>query len=97
MIGSAHPGNANDMPEFVFNCKTCHDGSLGKEIGSPVDHKVNVDYRPNKDFKILSDRRIVLIQGKVTCVSCHNPYNLTSAKLVKDNTSSKLCLTCHNR
>jgi predicted CXXCH cytochrome family protein len=95
MIGSAHPGNSNDMPEFVFSCHACHNGTLGKDIGGQMDHKVNVYYRPNRDFNNLSDRRIVLVDGKVTCVSCHNPYKSTSAKLAKDNTSSRLCLTCH--
>lgn len=97
MIGSAHPGNSSDMPEFVFNCKTCHDGALGNDIGGPVDHKVDVDYQQNSDFKILSDTRIVLVYGKVTCVSCHDPYKSSSVKLAMDNTSSRLCLTCHNK
>lgn len=97
MIGSAHPGNSNNMPDFVNDCKTCHNGTLGKEVGGPQDHKVDVPYLSNENFKSIQDKRVVFVDGKVTCVSCHNPYKSTSAKLVKDNASSKLCLTCHNK
>jgi predicted CXXCH cytochrome family protein len=97
VIGVAHMGSSKNQLDFIRDCQICHDGTLGKEIGDPMDHTVNVDYQPNKDFKTLRDRRVVLFDGKITCVSCHNPYSTTTARLIKDNTSSKLCLTCHNK
>lgn len=39
-----------------------------------------------------------LESGKVQCTSCHSPHNDQFGKfLVKANTASALCVTCHNR
>ncbi|MBI4668291.1 MAG: cytochrome c3 family protein [Elusimicrobia bacterium] len=39
----------------------------------------------------------MLRDGKLQCVSCHNPHNPGNGKfLVKSNAGSALCLTCHN-
>lgn len=97
MIGSAHLGDSKDPSDFTLNCQVCHDGTIGGEIGDPADHKVDVDYLVNKDFKIIRDRRVVIFDGKITCVSCHNPYVTTKGRLAKDNIGSKLCLTCHKK
>jgi predicted CXXCH cytochrome family protein len=41
------------------------------------------------------DKRIKLVQGKVSCVSCHNSYSESKCQLVMDNRGSRLCLGCH--
>lgn len=38
---------------------------------------------------------IVLIQGKVGCISCHNPLNPEKRHLVVSNSNSSLCFSCH--
>lgn len=40
---------------------------------------------------------IKLIDGKVGCSSCHNPYSKEQSKLVMSNRGSRLCLACHNK
>jgi predicted CXXCH cytochrome family protein len=40
---------------------------------------------------------IKLIEGKVGCSSCHNPYSKERSKLVMSNRGSRLCLACHNK
>jgi predicted CXXCH cytochrome family protein len=100
LIGSAHLAETPELKASpVSGCMNCHDGSVGSVKGRSGDHTVNVLYVPNKQEKLktVTDRRIVFIDGKVTCVSCHNPYKSTIAKLVKSNKESRLCLTCHLR
>lgn len=40
---------------------------------------------------------IKLIEGKVGCSSCHNPYSKERNKLVMSNKGSRLCLACHDK
>lgn len=39
----------------------------------------------------------LLVNGRVECISCHNPHNSMNitGMLKINNTNSKLCLTCH--
>ena len=39
---------------------------------------------------------ILLPEGKVSCVSCHEVYKKQHGKLVMSNRGSSLCLQCHN-
>ncbi|MBL4701171.1 MAG: hypothetical protein JKX85_07925, partial [Phycisphaeraceae bacterium] len=41
------------------------------------------------------DQRIQLVDGKVSCISCHSPYSKENNLLVMSNDRSKLCLSCH--
>lgn len=38
-----------------------------------------------------------LIDGKVGCLTCHNPFNKKKYHLAIDNEQSKLCFSCHTR
>lgn len=40
-------------------------------------------------------QEIRLFDGRVGCVSCHNPYSKMSNKLAMSNEGSALCLACH--
>ncbi|MDP2168407.1 MAG: cytochrome c3 family protein [Thermodesulfovibrionales bacterium] len=97
LLGIAHMGDAPDIEGQVHNCLTCHDGSVGKQAGGPGEHKTDVLYIKGKDMKTVTDRKVVFVNGKVTCISCHNPYGIDSAKISKPNTESRLCLTCHRK
>ena len=97
LIDAAHMGNSPGIKEMVHACLECHDGSMGKTAGGPGDHKVDVLYLNKKDLNPVTEEAIVFIDGKVTCISCHNPYASDSARLAKDNTESRLCLTCHRK
>lgn len=65
-------------------------------------HPIGVSYRdafrrdPN-GFRPPSmlDERIRLVNGQVSCISCHNLYAETPMKLVMSNKRSRLCLECH--
>lgn len=49
-------------------------------------------YRP---IKMIS-RKILLPNGKLSCVSCHQGYAREHGKLVINNTGSALCFECHD-
>jgi predicted CXXCH cytochrome family protein len=95
MIGTAHIGNSETNIQITSLCVSCHDGTAAKEADGPGNHQTEVLYLIKKKFREISDKRVVFIDGKVTCLSCHNPYTLSASKLVKSNMGSRLCLTCH--
>jgi len=79
-----------------------HDGD--PEISAPGSHPIGVSYeeaymRSPKEFRppSLLDRRITLVNGQVSCLSCHNLYADTPMKLVMSNERSRLCLSCHRK
>jgi len=41
-------------------------------------------------------KEIWLPDGKLSCVSCHQPYKKEHGKLVVTNANSSLCLQCHS-
>jgi predicted CXXCH cytochrome family protein len=71
---------------------------LEKAVGN---HPVGMDYRGyangNPGYKGMEslNRDTILMDGKVGCLSCHNPLNSEKPHLVMDNDRSALCLTCH--
>ena len=67
-------------------------------------HPVGVEYRQNLRPGTGSPLRpssllppdILLPEGKVSCISCHDPYRKTPDLLTVPIEESKLCLSCHN-
>ncbi len=100
LIGIAHLGSSKDSSRISeAGCLSCHDGLIAPERGRDLDHRVDVLYLASKHKKMkdVRDRRIVFVDGKVTCVSCHDPYRSQKMRLVKSNHNSRLCLTCHDQ
>jgi predicted CXXCH cytochrome family protein len=95
LLGVAHLESSPEVETLAHNCLTCHDGAVATSIGGSKDHKVDVLYIPSKDYNYVTDRRIVFVNGKVTCISCHNPYASEGERLVMSNRGSRLCLACH--
>jgi len=70
------------------------------QSGLKGSHPVGVTYSPAwagyKD--ISSEKDIKLEHGKVQCTTCHGPHDNTNKHfLVKSNTSSAICTTCHSK
>jgi len=68
-----------------------------------MSHPISVDYedvylRNPREYHPPErlDSRIVLIDGKIGCETCHNHYSKYKKHLVMDNMGSRLCLSCHN-
>ncbi|MEK6704033.1 MAG: cytochrome c3 family protein [Planctomycetota bacterium] len=74
--------------------------------GGPTDHPIGVPLRASSrksksDFKLADpgrlDRRIKLVQGNLSCGTCHSAYSSERAQLVMNNQGSELCLNCHKQ
>lgn len=68
------------------------------------DHPVGIAYPQfDKGFQpmssVLASGQVRLPNGRVECVSCHDPHNQAGEEkmLVRNNARSALCLTCHKK
>lgn len=70
--------------------------------GSRAGHPIGVEY-PLADptyhsiAAVTADGRIKLPEGRVQCISCHDPHNTHRhpGMVVRSNRGSRLCLACH--
>jgi len=83
--------------------------AAGAVVNPQRDHPVGVRYPPiqrdgsalRRDYapvaKLESEGAIKLPNGRVECVSCHDPHNSLGIRgmLVKSDRRSALCLSCH--
>ena len=66
-------------------------------------HPVGIDYEESRmdhdDLKPSSmiPKKIKLVNGKVSCISCHDPYSNNRAQLISTNRNGELCLGCHDK
>jgi predicted CXXCH cytochrome family protein len=67
------------------------------------DHPIGMDYNAyagaNRGYKSLFgvNNKMVFVDGKVGCLTCHDPLNAEQGHLVMSDQHSALCLTCHNK
>ncbi len=98
------------LDSFSRECLTCHDGTISKmssvgvreglwKHGIGLSHPVGVRYPREGDFvnRDFLPREIRLFDGKVGCLSCHDPYAKGRNLLVMNNRRSRLCLSCHKK
>lgn len=86
------------------NKRRIHRSSLFDLGHGNGDHPVGIRYPSiDKGFhptnKVIAGGAVVLPDGKVECISCHDPHNTSGEKymLVTSNKRSALCLTCHKK
>jgi len=66
-------------------------------------HPIGMEYAnysySNRTFKSIDSLsgQMIFVDGKVGCITCHNPLNPEKNHLVMDNTGSRLCFSCHNK
>jgi predicted CXXCH cytochrome family protein len=66
----------------------------GHPIG--MQYKKYVYANPNKYSDDISfSNEMIFAEGKVGCLTCHNPLNEKKGHLTVNNNSSKLCFACH--
>jgi len=66
------------------------------------DHPIGVPYpRNDREYRplsfVLAKGRVALPEGRIECVSCHDPHGVAGVDnmLVMSNRRSALCLSCH--
>ncbi|HET9597458.1 MAG TPA: hypothetical protein VFP65_17855 [Anaeromyxobacteraceae bacterium] len=91
-------------------CLSCHDGTfgathLGPRAGTaagPGVHPVDVSYevaslRRKLRPRYQVSRRLVMPEGQVTCVTCHDGASPERHHLAMSMSQSGMCRSCHDR
>ena len=92
--GSPHENNGMACTE----CHTVHTGPGMETRNQLVRCNVTDTCSPCHKKQVNEELRFShhpLREGKMSCVSCHNPHGTTSPKLVKGLSNRELCFTCH--
>lgn len=96
---SCHDGI--NAPEAMYNLHG--DGTMmlnfyerqgSHKLGAVYDYVASGD---DWHGKASVDKRISFYEGKMGCMSCHNPYSELPSKLAVEINGSRLCLECHNK
>ncbi len=68
----------------------------GHPVGMEYDKYVTVN---SKEFRGEAgfSREMIFAEGKIGCLTCHNPLNSAKGHLVMKNERSELCFSCHNK
>lgn len=72
-----------------------------RHASNAVNHPIGADYQKAVAFggyraRALVERKILLPNGLVSCVSCHLGYSKDHGKLVQVTARSALCFECHD-
>ncbi len=106
----SHYGRMVEADAPARYCIGCHDGTAASNIPfCSVRCAVNDSHSAEKRYPPAGKERLYaplatvqakglkVVDGKITCISCHNLRNKDRYHLVMDNANSRLCLTCHIR
>ncbi|TGU74436.1 hypothetical protein E4633_02940 [Geomonas terrae] len=93
--GAAGPDVRVNLRNNASN-KTMHVHSFDGE------HPIGMIYQSyvNKQgYKPISpqERNMVMVNGAVGCLTCHDPLNPAKGHLIKSDKNSALCITCHDK
>ncbi|MCK4911096.1 MAG: hypothetical protein KAR83_05620 [Thermodesulfovibrionales bacterium] len=92
-----------ELDALTVKCMSCHDGSIARDVGhnGPAEHPLGSNYRAasrnNPRLRNLPDvdGKLKLFNGKVGCGTCHDIYSTRDDLLVKSNSGSRMCTSCH--
>ncbi|QWV93600.1 cytochrome c3 family protein [Geomonas oryzisoli] len=56
-----------------------------------------VDMKPGYKPITAQERNMIMVNGAVGCLTCHDPLNPAKGHLIKSDKNSALCLTCHDK
>ena len=72
-----------------------------KVMISNSDHPIGMNYNRyvsfSKEYKQVINPKMIFVDGKVGCLTCHDPFNQEKGHLVMSDRQGALCLTCHNK
>ncbi|OFZ53624.1 MAG: hypothetical protein A2428_15095 [Bdellovibrionales bacterium RIFOXYC1_FULL_54_43] len=87
MFWSAGKHKRNDVA-----CSSCHSIHKEKQIRS-----ASTCFSCHKDIRSQVNRfsHHPILEGKVTCVDCHNPHGTLSHGMIRAETNNQLCYRCH--
>jgi len=84
---SAH--SRNDV-----SCDSCHDVHAGQTI---TPKEPDICFGCHRDIRVAAHKRShhPIIEGKVSCSSCHSPHGSLARYMVKADDAQELCYSCH--
>jgi predicted CXXCH cytochrome family protein len=93
---------ASEVP-VSLNVRNNPTGGKWHRQSGGSDHPIGMDYQsyvsanPRKYRPVFTGQsdKMVFVDGKVGCLTCHDPLNPERRHLAKDDHNSALCLTCH--
>jgi predicted CXXCH cytochrome family protein len=99
---SCHDGSVGTDLTAQVSAGSWKHGSTFSSQDPQGSHPIGVKYRAaakRGGFQplVMLDKKIRLIEGRVGCPSCHDPYSKERFYLVMANTGSRLCLQCHDK
>lgn len=98
-----HDGSAaSDIPIDLRN-NPYGRSMIGLSRGTDSEHPIGMEYAlyagNGNDYKPLfgGESKMILVNGRVGCLTCHDPLNEEKGHLAVSDRNSGLCLTCHNK
>lgn len=108
LLGTPNSQNWQNMDPYSLQCMECHGENGDVDIDSSQimrhgsqNHPIGRSYAAaarSGSYKpeLLLSKKILLPNGMVSCVSCHEGYTKNHGKVVISNRGSSLCFECHN-
>jgi predicted CXXCH cytochrome family protein len=108
-IGTISFGDSDKkIDEISQSCLSCHDGITTKMASNTISgtfslknsHPIGTDYNSVSfsggfvNYQNVN-RNITFVDGRVSCISCHDITNTELYHLTVNNSRSQLCLSCH--
>jgi len=96
-----HDGSSASSVSADLRNNPYREGMMVNSFSS--DHPIGMDYRryvnAGKGYKpvMLGSTKMIFVDGKVGCLTCHDPLNQEKGHLVMSDRHSALCGTCHNK
>lgn len=103
MCLSCHDGSLGKSSDVQIKSGSWSHGSSFSPYDPQGSHPIGIRYRSafTKRGGLrpvgMLDPVIKLIDGKVGCRSCHDPFSKERNHLVMSNSGSRLCLACHDK
>jgi DmsE family decaheme c-type cytochrome len=91
------PGSAHEARDVA--CTSCHrimqpvvaKAQLARETEIETCGQCHIQKRAQQ----MRSSHMPLLEGKMTCTSCHNPHGSVTPALLKENSVNDACYTCH--
>ncbi|QXE93145.1 cytochrome c3 family protein [Geomonas subterranea] len=97
---SCHDGVGASQINVDFRDRPSDRRSMVNSFSS--DHPLGMTYdayvAANRGYKpVGSNTKMIFVNGKVGCLTCHDPLNTEKGHLVMSDYGSALCKTCHDK